>query len=194
MNRTRAILRAAAAALVTVLLAATSSAHDGPPFPVVVDQAFAGRILSIWADPDVGIGTFYVYVEPAEAGADGLGRIELRAVPGDSRWKEASSALEPADEKAPYQLIGEIAFEARGPWTVSFTQPSSGEVLELEIEVTPPGSFGPIDLLWFAGPFLAVGVLWVKGLQRQRAHLRGLGGRALERPSPCCATGSKGRP
>ena len=164
--------RIIAPALLLLALQSGASAHDGPPFPVAVDQPLAGQNISIWADPDVGIGTFYVYVEPASA-AEALLPVTIHAVPDDPRWSEAETELVPADPEAPYQLIGEVPFEARGMWKVEFA-PGSGEPFELEIEVTPPGSLGPIDILWFAFPFLAIGFLWVKGMMRHRAHDRAL--------------------
>ena len=171
----RPVRRAIAATLFSCTLAGIARGHDGPPYPVAVDRPFAGRTLSIWADPDVGIGTFYLYVEPAEGATEAMLPLELHAIPGNSRWTESSAEAEPASDRDAYQLIGEIAFEARGPWIVRFTHPASGEELVLEIEVTPPGSFGPIDILWFAFPFLALGFLWVKGMLRQRAYSRDQG-------------------
>ena len=163
------LARTLAGLLVGCLLAAPADAHDGPPFVVAVDQSLAGGSLSIWADPDVGVGTFYVYVEEVEDPRTLL-PIDLHVTPEDPRWSEATASLKLADEHAPYQLIGEVAFEARGPWTVRFDHPSTEEAIELDVEVTPPGSFGPIDILWFAFPFCGVGFLWVKGVMRQREY------------------------
>lgn len=173
MSAGRSTRRAIAAALLTCTLSGVARGHDGPPYPVVVDRPFAGQSLSIWADPDVGIGTFYIYVEPAESAAETMLPLKLHAVPHNPRWTESRAEVKRASKNDAYQLIGEIAFEARGTWTVEFTHPSSGEEFALEIEVTPPGSFGPVDILWFAFPFLAIGFLWVKGMLRQRAHARG---------------------
>jgi len=177
----RPVRRAIAATLFSCTLAGVARGHDGPPYPVVVDRPFAGRTLSIWADPDVGIGTFYLYVEPEQGAEEAMLPLEIHAIPGNSRWTESSAEAKPASKNDAYQLIGEIAFEARGPWTVRFTHPASGEELTLEIEVTPPGSFGPIDILWFAFPFLALGFLWVKGVMRQRRYARGAGQPSIPR-------------
>jgi len=155
--------------LVALGLAAPVSAHDGPPYAVIVDQPFGDRTVSIWADPDVGTGTFYLYLEPAEDATSFL-PLEIHARPREPRWTPSDAEFVLASANAPYQLLGEIAFEARGTWDVEFVQPATGATTRLEIEVTPPGSLGPIDLLWFAFPFLAVAGLWIKGLLRQRAH------------------------
>ena len=55
---------------VILLLAAVSqvSAHNGPPFAIVMDRKVGPCIISVWAHPDVGIGTFYVVVDPPPGG------------------------------------------------------------------------------------------------------------------------------
>src|SRR6185436_18273813 len=40
-------------------------AHEGPPFPIVMDRREGPFVVSIWTDPDVGTGKFFVILEPA---------------------------------------------------------------------------------------------------------------------------------
>src|SRR5215510_7571836 len=35
------------------------SAHEGPPYPIMVDKMIGPCLVSVWADPDVGIGTYF---------------------------------------------------------------------------------------------------------------------------------------
>ena len=49
-------------ALLLLLIPATARAHDGPPFPILVDQKVGPCMISVWTDPDVGTGTFFVIV------------------------------------------------------------------------------------------------------------------------------------
>src|SRR5215207_4050738 len=44
------------------LFARTASAHEGPPFPLFVDQKVDRYIVSVWTDPDVGAALFFVIV------------------------------------------------------------------------------------------------------------------------------------
>ena len=50
--------------LLAALLAGPAAAHDGPPYAVLVDQPAGPTSLSLWADPDVGLGTLHVWLEP----------------------------------------------------------------------------------------------------------------------------------
>lgn len=38
-------------------------AHEGPPYPVLVDQRCGPYRVSVWGDPDVGTGTFFITLE-----------------------------------------------------------------------------------------------------------------------------------
>lgn len=145
-------------------LTSPAAAHDGPPYPIVVDEELGGHLISVWADPDVGLGTFYLYVEQAEGA-----HVEIEVEPTDDHLPGAVYEAVPAEEDAPYQLVGEVDFDRRGEWEVRFIMDGLGgsEVRALVVDVTPPGA-GRIDLLWFLFPFVAVGFLWIKVLLKRR--------------------------
>ncbi|MBO0721927.1 MAG: hypothetical protein J2P41_13975, partial [Blastocatellia bacterium] len=74
---------------VMVLLSVSSmeaSAHEGPPFPIIVDKNIGPCVLSVWADPDVGIGTFFIILDPlpGKTVPEGLA-IEVGAQPTSGR-------------------------------------------------------------------------------------------------------------
>ncbi|HEX8293582.1 MAG TPA: hypothetical protein VF570_17600, partial [Pyrinomonadaceae bacterium] len=46
--------------------AARAGAHEGPPYPILVDKNLGPSVASVWADPDVGTGTFFVILEPRQ--------------------------------------------------------------------------------------------------------------------------------
>lgn len=164
--------------LVVVLLTARpAQAHDGPPFPIFVDEELSGWTVSIWADPDVGTGTFYYYLE-APAGRSVAGaHLRVSAEPADGLSPAVSGLSEAAQPGEPFQQIGTLLFHHRGPWHTRFVLVESepeGAVLgelELDLDVTPPG-LGAVDILWFAFPFLVFGGIWVRVLLAQRAHDR----------------------
>ncbi len=146
-------------ALAAVLaLAGAARAHDGPPYPIVVDRPLETGLVSVWADPDVGTGTFYVYLDPVPATA-ALPDLSIAVRPADGHVPEARVAAVPSEPGEPFQLVGEVPFDRRGPWEVVFA--FGAEQFELGVEVTPPGA-GRIDLLWFSFPFLTIAALWLK--------------------------------
>ncbi|MEZ6015987.1 MAG: hypothetical protein R3F49_12785 [Planctomycetota bacterium] len=145
--------------LAAALLVLPAAAHDGPPYPILVDEPVAGIEVSVWADPDVGEGTFYYYIDKAPG--DVAIAVEATALDPSAVVTRGESQLAPAH--APYQLIGTVAFTHRGPWRARFlvTAPSGTGELVYDIDVTPPG-LGPIELVWYAIPFLAAAALWLR--------------------------------
>jgi len=162
------------AAVAALLLASAPSAHDGPPYPILVDEPVAGSVVSIWADPDVGVGTFYLYVVAAEGREPSLPDVDIAVRPVDGHAGEQVFGAVVADEDEPFQLVGETDFDRRGDWEVRFLFEDGGERAELAktVDVTPPG-LGKIDLLWYLSPFLALGFLWVKVFLARRALAKG---------------------
>src|SRR5688500_18701449 len=44
-----------------------ASAHEGPPYPLFVDRQVDRYVVSVWTDPDVGTGLFFVILGGAQA-------------------------------------------------------------------------------------------------------------------------------
>ena len=175
---TSVLRRSVALTVALAFCAPRASAHDGPPYPIFVDEPLDGWTISIWTDPDVGTGTFYYYVEPPEGRKVEELVVRVVSSPVDGESDEVSSLSVNAEEGEPFQLVGELEFSHRGVWDTRFefeTSRSAGSVplgsLVFPLDVTPPG-LGTLDILWFAFPFLAVGALWLKALLAQRAHDR----------------------
>jgi hypothetical protein len=167
------------------LLAAPAAAHDGPPYPIFVDESIESWTVSIWADPDVGKGTFYYYLTAPAGRAPEEVRLRVTSAPEDGSSGEVSGLSEPARAPEPFQQLGTLEFERRGLWRTRFflertDDPSTvlGE-LTYTLDVTPPG-LGRVDILWFAFPFLLIGGLWLRVLLAQRAHRR-----AVRSPTSC---------
>lgn len=158
-------------ALAAALLAGTAAAHDGPPYPLVTDEVFAGGTLTLYADPDVGTGTFYLYLDEALEDVD----ITLGAWPADGRLPETTSVSERVS-RAPYQRFAEIEFDRRGPWKLRISAPdrAPAQDLMLDVEVTPPGSLGAFDVVWFLSPFAVFAFFWAKAILRRRRYRRSL--------------------
>jgi len=169
----RALLRPALGGAVVLASALPALAHDGPPYPILVDHAIADCDLSIWADPDVGTGTFYFYINEVGRERPIDRPIRVRVQPTDGRLDVAEHDSELADDDEPFQRIAEVPFDARGTWSVEFVVagPEDTETVELDVEVTPPG-LGEIDVLWFLFPFLAIGFIWIKVVLKKREYER----------------------
>jgi len=171
------VRRRLALLLAVVTSAPLAVAHDGPPYPILVDELIGDWTASVWADPDVGIGTFYFYLpETSERSWEGL-TLAAIVQPTDGRLAEARHVADTAEEGQPYQRIALVDFDARGPWQIRFeiaheSAPDEllGQVSTI-VDVTPPG-LGRVDVLWFLMPFVLIGLLWLKAIQQRRAYRR----------------------
>lgn len=155
-----------------LLLPAPVRAHEGPPFPIIVDERVGPYVVSVWTDPDIGIGTFFVVLEPP--GDDPLPegtvvRIGVRPVSG--RLPEVWYRAEPQPVRYGERHYAEVEFDQGEVWRVRVEvmgREGGGEVAA-EVEATPDGDIGPIGLLIYALPFAAIGALWLKAVIHRRS-------------------------
>jgi hypothetical protein len=171
VTRLKRLLTAAALVLAC---SARASAHEGPPYPILVDKSLGPASASVWADPDVGTGTFFVILEPPDGGAlpEDI-KVEIAVRPADGRLAEAVHAASREDVRGRVQYKAEVPFDAQGPWRVRvmLQSPQGGGEITTDVEVTPPG-LGRWDLLFYLLPFAAVGVLWLRAVVGRRRRTR----------------------
>ena len=143
-----------------VFLALAASAHEGPPFPVLVDRAAGPYTVSVWADPDVGTGTFFILAEGPEASS-----AELFVAPASGRLAEARwpAVREPA--RKGLRFVARPEFDAEESWR--FRAVLGGAEVSGAVDVTAP-DLGRAGLWLYLLPFLGVGGLWVKALLSAR--------------------------
>jgi hypothetical protein len=149
-------------------------AHEGPPYAIIVDKTVGPCVLSVWADPDVGTGTFFFILEPVPGGKlpDDV-RVEVGVRPVSGRIPEAVYAAEREDQGGRVQYKALVPFDAQELWRVRISLQSSkgdGEAT-IDVEVTPPG-YGRWDLLIYLLPFVAVGALWLRAIIKIRGRRR----------------------
>lgn len=176
----RFLCRCAALLLAVVALAYVPAwAHIGPPYPILQNRKIGPLNVSVWSNPDVGTGSFFVVIDPPKGGT----------VPSDM---QVQVAVQPASKRLPEAVYGawrekvrnEIEFKTVVPfdkeetWHVRIILTSAavnGETAT-DVAVTPPG-LGRLDLLLFLLPFLGIGFLWFKAAsakrqQRKRRRLK----------------------
>lgn len=148
-----------------VLEPVSGAAHDGPPFPIVVDEPMGAYVVSVWTDPDIGIGTFYVVI-----GSDGDGAfrppdvVRVGVAPVSGRLAEAVYDAEPQEVRAGARFFTEVEFDRGEFWRVrvEVAGPDGRGEVSSEVEATPDGSIGPIGLVVYAVPFILVAALWIR--------------------------------
>ena len=155
--------------VIFVLFARTASAHEGPPFPLFVDQKVDRYLVSVWTDPDVGTALFYVIVstqDSTEVPADL--RVQIGVQPVSGRLTETFYAAQRENLQQQIQYKAEVQFDAEELWRVRVQLESAQGNAETiaTVEATPPG-YGRWDLLVYLFPFLAIGLLWAIALIRK---------------------------
>ena len=153
--------------LIVFCLAKTISAHEGPPFPLFVDQKVDRYLVSVWTDPDVGTALFFVIVKaPAQVPADL--RVQVGVQPVSNRVPEVFYPATLENVQGQIQYRADVHFDAQELWRVRVRLESAEGNAETvaTVEATPPG-YGRWDLLLYLLPFLAVGLLWAIALVRK---------------------------
>ncbi|HZT57900.1 MAG TPA: hypothetical protein VFA21_04660 [Pyrinomonadaceae bacterium] len=157
-------------ALLFFACSARAFAHEGPPYPILVDKTLGPCVVSVWADPDVGTGTFFITLEPTPGGKlpDDV-HVEVGVRPVSGRLQEAVYAAEREDLSGRVQYKALVPFDAEELWHVRVRVQSSqgGGEAATDVEATPPG-YGRWDLLLYLLPFVAVGLLWLRAISRSR--------------------------
>ena len=155
--------------VIFLCLAKSVSAHEGPPFPLFVDQKVDRYLVSVWTDPDVGTALFFVIVKtppPAQLAADL--RVQIGVQPVSGRLPEVFYPATRENVQGQIQYRADVHFDAQEIWRVRVRLESAegnGETLAT-VEATPPG-YGRWDLLLYLLPFLAIGLLWTIALVRK---------------------------
>lgn len=146
-------------------------AHEGPPFLIITDHDMGPFVVSVWADPDIGTGTFFVVLEPPDGQElpDDVA-VEVGVEPTSGRLAEEAYPATPQDVRYGARYLAEVAFDRGEMWQVRVTVESAagGGTVTTEVEATPDGGIGPIGMVVYLVPFLAVGLLWLKAILRKR--------------------------
>ena len=160
--------------LTSLAMSATAVAHNGPPFPIIENQRVGPCIISLWTHPDIGTGTFFVIVDPPLGGTvPGDLKVQIGVQPESGRLPEVLYNAERDDTRGQVDFKTLVQFDRDEFWKVRLVLESSkgnGEAFS-RVEATPVG-FGRWDLLFFLLPFLAVALLWFRGLSRRRNRMK----------------------
>lgn len=159
------MMRYLATALLVFLFSARTLAHDGPPFPIVVDQQVGPCVISVWTDPDIGEGSFFVITQTPPNDLT----VQVAVQPTSGRLPEATYAAVREDLKDQVQYKTMVKFDVQENWRVRISLHSaqgSGETTAF-VEPTPDG-LGRWDLLIYLLPFLAIGFIWLRAFLSKR--------------------------
>ena len=155
-------------ALIVMALAGKVNAHEGPPFPLFLDQKVDRYVVSVWTDPDVGTALFFVILNEQGDLPPDL-HVQIGVQPVSGRLAEVFYPAERENLQGRVQYKSQVQFDAQEIWRVRVqlqsAQSGNAETVAT-VEATPPG-YGRWDLLIYLFPFLAVGLLWAVAMIRK---------------------------
>ena len=147
-------------------------AHNGPPFPIMEGKKIGPYTVSVWSNPDVGTGSFFVIVDapPIDQVPDDL-KVEVAVQPVSGRLPEAKYGAWREKLRDQVQYKTTVPFDKQEEWRVRVLLASSigGGEAQTNVQVTPPG-LGRWDLLLYLLPFLGIGILWFKAAATKRSQ------------------------
>lgn len=175
--------RLAFAPLLTLGLLGTptaAGAHSGPPYPIVTSGQAGPYTLSIWTDPDATddgtpAGQFWVMLESVDDEAAAAGqfdvRVAIRAL--DRPADELTTRAAPVDGRLTRQFAL-LLMDHEGPYAVrvDVDGPLGRGTITSQVEATYDLRPPLVLLFVYLLPFVALGLLWVRLLQRRRARAR----------------------
>ena len=161
------VLRYALPLVLLFLCVHVTNAHEGPPYPLFVDQKVGPYVVSVWTDPDVGDALFFVIVNSADQLPADL-RVQIGVQPVNGRLPEAAYSGERENVQGQVQYRTQVHFDTEELWRVRVRLESAQGNVETvaTVEATPPG-YGRWDLLVYLLPFLGVGILWAVAMVRK---------------------------
>ncbi len=153
--------------------ASPAHAHNGPPFAIVVDQNTGPCRISVWTHPDIGLGTFFVLVDPLPGRSVPSDlKIDIGIQPVGGRLPEVVYPMQPENGRGQLQYNAKVDFDRQDFFRVRVHLQSaagSGEIIS-QVEATPQG-LGRWDLLFYLAPFLLIAALFYHGVRKKRKAL-----------------------
>ncbi len=161
-------LPALAAGLLAVV-PALALAHTGPPFVVVSERRVGPYTATVWADPDVGAGTFIVEAASGDTPLPEGSSVTVSARPGDAAGGEVSGTAERQQTNGGRVFIATLPLASEGAWEarVVLDGPAGRGEAVFPLLVTPAIE-GWVTTLICTLPFIGLGIAWLAGLWLQR--------------------------
>ncbi len=167
-------LRFVAVLALLMALPGVVRAHDGPPFPILIDRVAGPYQLSIWTDPDAtddgsAGGQFWVRLKGVQGRLPDATRASVAIRPRDREGPELSAPAAPVRGDVTNQFAALVMdHEGRFAVRVTVTGPLGDAMAAAETDATYNLRPSPSLVVLYAVPFVLVGVLWGTLLIRRR--------------------------
>ena len=145
-------------------------AHIGPPYPIMENRKVGALTVSVWSNPDVGTGSFFVVIDPppgASVPNDMKVQVVVQPLSGRLPEKRYDAWREKLRNRVEFKAL--VPFDKEEMWRIRILLSSAqvtGEV-DTDVRVTPT-LLGRWSLLFFLLPFLGVAALWLRAVSVRR--------------------------
>jgi hypothetical protein len=170
------------ARLVVALLAVCASvpawAHIGPPYPIIENRKIGNLTVSVWSNPDVGTGSFFVVIDPPKgASVPADMKVQVIVQPVSGRLPEARYDAWREDLRNRVEFKAVVPFDKEETWRIRILLASGQVTGETGTDVPVTPTLGRWSLLFFLLPFLGIAALWLRAIsvranRRKRLQLK----------------------
>jgi hypothetical protein len=157
-------------ALLIICAGAPAWAHIGPPYPIMENRKIGNLTVSVWSNPDVGEGSFFVVIDPpkgASVPSDMKVQVVVQPVSGRLPEQRYDAWREKLRSRVEFKAL--VPFDKEELWRVRVLLASAEVTGETDTEVpVTPTLLGRWSLLFFLLPFLAIAALWLRAVSVRR--------------------------
>ena len=158
------------AAVLVICASAPAWAHIGPPYPILENRKIGDLTVSVWSNPDVGEGSFFVVIDPpkgASVPSDMKVQVVVQPVSGRLPEQRYDAWREKLRNRVEFKAL--VPFDKEETWRVRILLASAEVTGETDTEVpVTPTLLGRWSLLFFLLPFLAIAALWLRAVRVRR--------------------------
>jgi hypothetical protein len=148
-------------------------AHIGPPYPIIENRKIGDLTVSVWSNPDVGTGTFFVMIDPPKgASVPGDMKVQVIVQPVSGRLPEARYGAWREALRNRVEFKADVPFDKEETWRVRILLASAQVTGETAVDVPVTPALGRWSLLFFLLPFLGIAALWLRAIRVARKRRR----------------------
>jgi hypothetical protein len=165
-------------AFLAICTSAPAWAHIGPPYPIFENRKIGNLTVSVWSNPDVGTGSFFIMIDPPK-GATVPADLKVQVIvqPVSGRLPEARYDAWREQLRNRVEFKADVPFDKEETWRICIVLAGAQVSGETSVDVPVTPALGRWSLLFFLLPFLAIAALWlramrVRGKRRKRMLLQ----------------------
>lgn len=157
-------------AVLVICAAAPAWAHIGPPYPILENRKIGDLTVSVWSNPDVGEGSFFVVIDPPKgASVPSDMKVQVAVQPVSRRLPEQRYDAWREKLRSRVEFKAVVPFDKEETWRVRILLASAQVTGETDVDVpVTPTLLGRWSLLFFLLPFLAIAALWLRAVSVRR--------------------------